>query len=451
MIVDDVFKYIILPYTSPSLYTKLLRVNKTFNNYCQEGAVNDEVKEAIRVNNAIQRDLFNNIWRNEEGHAEIFCRLIRYNTVFTSDNECYVFNDKNKLWEEQDGYLIKMRIVPILVKFLMNIKKRCEYTTSHLQPICITDSDIRDHPTIMAQITLLIKKLSLYAYHERVYNIVKNKLYNHNFISQLNRDEDCLPIKNNLVINLRTGLTRKRTIKDIYSFECPVSLIKTDFKHATKFMLGIMDGNVGIMNYFQKCLGYCMTGHTKEKCLFLWFGKQAGRNGTSTVKQLMRKILSGYCEHVPISVFYKDKYRLDEPRLTGLQYSRFGHHELYENPEKMYGKKISYSNQSRYECGYDLESTEPQTKLILHTGYKLKVIDIIDEILVHKIIFIPFNACFTGKTKDTAFVDTLFNEHLDEVFTWLVEGSKRWYKEGLGNKPQILVDSIKEYMESCNN
>src|SRR5262249_26800728 len=68
-----------------------------------------------------------------------------------------------------------------------------------------------------------------------------------------------------------------------------------------RFLLDIFAGDVNLIWYIQKAVGYSLTGLTTEQCLFLLYGM--GANGKSTFLNVLIALLSEYGEQADFSTF----------------------------------------------------------------------------------------------------------------------------------------------------
>ena len=101
-------------------------------------------------------------------------------------------------------------------------------------------------------------KTVLHDLAERAYGY----LYDSNFETTTNNISYLLPIQNGKVINLKTLEVRERTQKDMFTFECNVSLTN-ETPNADKFFEDIMP-NIEDREYLRKCLGYIITGKSTQ-------------------------------------------------------------------------------------------------------------------------------------------------------------------------------------------
>jgi phage/plasmid-associated DNA primase len=71
--------------------------------------------------------------------------------------------------------------------------------------------------------------------------------------------------------------------------------------------------------------------------------------------------------------------------------------------------------------------------------------------MVDRVKLIPFKARFAVTPENTHFVDSLRKEHLSEVFSWIVEGSRLFYASGMGEVPKCCIETLEEYVDEADN
>ena len=150
--------------------------------------------------------------------------------------------------------------------------------------------------TRLKQNQVLIKQILQSKTTKSILEVLLSKTRDEEFETRLNKIPHLLPIKVGRIVNLKTLEVRERTREDFFSFELSVdyNCNKQDsHPNASKFFEEICCGNAELTNYLKRLLGYCLTGETSERSLFIWWGE--GMNGKSTVIDILKKILGRIC------------------------------------------------------------------------------------------------------------------------------------------------------------
>jgi len=298
-----------------------------------------------------------------------------------------------------------------------------------------------------------------------IFSIAKVNLLNHNWKQELDNNADLLPIKNGKIVELKTGTVRERTKEDKFSIECPVSLLNdqdAQFEIIENFMSELFNGNEQIIRYMQTLLGYCLTGHTSERSLFVWWGE--GANGKGTLSNILKKILGKFYVTCSKDVFIKpdrDSYSgAATPQLVALMNARvavFSESEKQENLNEGMIKSLTGNDPilCRLLYGKQMEF-QSVCKLIMQTNHKPSI-DIDGKAMLDRLKFIPFLSRFVDfptedneKKRDNQLVEDLLNKHLDLFFTWMVKGCIQWYDKGLGIASSIMQEETQKYVKELD-
>jgi len=250
----------------------------------------------------------------------------------------------------------------------------------------------------------------------------------------------------NGVVDLRTGTLRdglqadKITLHSDIAFDpsaqCPRWL---------QFLCEVFGNDRTTIRYIQRAIGYSLTGHTTEQCLFLLDG--SGANGKSTFLEVVRRVLGAYAYNLPFSAFEltsrpsipndiaamagkrfvtaietSESARLNEARIKMLT----GCDPITARP--LYGEFFTYA---------------PSGKLWLAFNHLPEVQDN-SHGYWRRIRLIPFCQKFEGAAIDKNLLNKLIAEAPGILF-WAVQGVQLWIQEGLGELPVVILDATESY------
>ncbi|MEA3288263.1 MAG: phage/plasmid primase, P4 family, partial [Candidatus Marinimicrobia bacterium] len=207
---------------------------------------------------------------------------------------------------------------------------------------------------------------------------------------------------------------------DYNSFaKCPV------WEKAISEIFGSSDEMV---SFFQRTLGYSLTGDTREHCLFILNGN--GSNGKSVVLETIKKVLGMYAENSSFSAFEatnssqsNDIARLRHARLVTA--SESGQSKRL-NEERI--KSITGGDEVTARKLYEeFETWTPQFKIWFAVN-TLPEIKGTDDGIWRRIKVIPFNVSFKGR-EDKDLTQKLADE-IPGILNWAVDGLKAWLGAG---------------------
>jgi putative DNA primase/helicase len=211
-----------------------------------------------------------------------------------------------------------------------------------------------------------------------------------------------------------------------------------------KFVNRIMDGNLELVRYLQRAIGYTLTGDVSEQCMFFMYGN--GKNGKSTFVETLMKLMGEYMVKTPAdtlmqrdrSAVSNDVARLAGKRLAVASETDEGQ-RLSEQKLKdlVGGDKVSarYLHQEFFEF-------YPVFKLWMYGNHK-PVIRGTDAGIWRRIRLIPFTVTITAEERDPN-LGTKLEDELSGILNWALHGLRQWHKSGLG-EPLAVSSATAEY------
>jgi P4 family phage/plasmid primase-like protien len=388
-----------------------------------------------------------NLSRGDMGFAEMFATSAGESIKIAGNGDCYSWDDSSRLW------------VPRSNKWIGNeVSWKLEHIINRRMKLlrAITSVDVAGE---LKQCGQKKEKVLSYRGAMDVVNKVTPMLEDAEFITRINLQPDLLPIRDGLVVDLRTGESSKRQPGHYFTFECPVKLDRNPEKHqlVEKFMLDICCGDADLLRYMQISLGYCITGRINEKAVFVWWG-DLGDNGKSTLMNIMKAVLGNYCKSASKSVFIKSK---SDSKLTPerevlkdtrmVVFSETSANDILNDEVlKMASGDDVIKVNPKFEKEYEFRS---YAKLLIASNNKPKI-DVSDTAMVKRVKLIPFLTRFVTKPsapherfRDVPLAARMESDLLDAFFTWLLDGAKQWYVKGLVDVPAVMQKEKAVYLQ----
>ena len=205
-----------------------------------------------------------------------------------------------------------------------------------------------------------------------------------------------------------------------------------------KFLKEIFGKNRDLINFIQRALGWALTGDTSSQAMFILYGN--GANGKSTFINTVMKLMGDYATSTPTETFMQKKGDQASNDIARLKGTRF-----VSAMEAEYGVKLAEAVIKRL-TGDDVISARflygeffdflPTFKIFMATNHKPKIGGM-DNAIWRRIRMVPFEVSFEEKKQDKKLSKKLENE-LPGILAWIVEGTLKWQKEGLGNTPAVM-------------
>ena len=385
--------------------------------------------------------------------SNYFTNFISNSFRVINENLIYYFNENSKLWEN-----INLKQYETYTYDFFNNSAKEIKTLMRTQEM--NDQDDK-------KIKELINSFDVKLYITKIIERSSSKLTQIDFMSLLDSKNEYLPIQNQKVINLKTLEIRPRTFDDFFTYECPVSYVdKTP--NADRFFSELQPKKDN-REFLRKVLGYYMTGDTKARKFFIFYGH--GSNGKSKILNILQKILVKQYGTLEKSIFMKQKSSGGaSPEIMELQGKRLASYSEGETSDSIQInvsllKQISGEDMisGRHLYG-SIIKFYPYAKLCLLTNFVPPLNS--ETAIKERLIYVFMDSKFTDKPIkkneikiDKIFAEKLENEYLSEVFSWIVQGSKEYYKdykiemtEEFKNRTEIILqseDSIETYLTRC--
>lgn len=221
---------------------------------------------------------------------------------------------------------------------------------------------------------------------------------------------------------------------------------KADHPLWDKFLLEVFEGDIELIRYVQKAVGYSLTGRTDEQCAFFLFG--TGRNGKTTFLDVIRDIAGDYAMNVQPETLM---VRSNQSTAVNSDIARLKGARLVTSVEPNEGMRINegllkqltgddtvtarklYANEFEFK---------PEFKLWMATNHK-PIIRGTDTGIWRRIHMIPFTAQIPPEKVDKQLKDKLRAEY-PAILRWAVDGCLLWQSEGLG-MPLAVKEMVREY------
>jgi putative DNA primase/helicase len=247
------------------------------------------------------------------------------------------------------------------------------------------------------------------------------------------------------IVELSTGLLRPATPADYCTRQtrdtpkgaCPLFL---------RTLKQIFLDTPSLIPFLQVWLGYCLTGHNRERKFV--FAHGGGSNGKDTVFDLARTLLGDYADIVPIETLLASKHDRHPTEVAMLHGLRLG--VASETPKNRRWNEARVKlltgggRVSARRMHGNFFSFIMAAKLVV-LGNEQPVLTTLDEAWRDRMLFLPFLQQFTGKRVNKKLKDELLVREGPGILRWFVEGAVRWYSDGL-TIPKEIIAATDTYM-----
>lgn len=261
---------------------------------------------------------------------------------------------------------------------------------------------------------------------------------------ELDRDHFKLGVKNG-VIDLRTGelipphpdhlITKRADVTYYPDAPCP---------RWRQFLKEIFLGDESLIEYIQRCVGYSLTGDTREQCFFFLYG--VGANGKGTFGEIIKAIIGEYSTSIEFKTLMAgegSKVGDDLAPLRGMRLLVASESEQGKRLNEALVKQVTGGDPVRVRHLFGRYFTfYPAFKIWLMANHK-PIITGTDRGIWRRVRLIPFNARFEDAAADKTLPQQLQAE-LSGILAWAVEGCIRWQQKGLA-MPEAVQRATEDY------
>lgn len=253
----------------------------------------------------------------------------------------------------------------------------------------------------------------------------------------------------NVIVDLRTGAERQHSPNDMCTKLAPVTY--DPFARAPLFMQTLDQAlpDVEVREFFQRCIGYALTGVVSEDLLFLLLGD--GGNGKSTLLNAIEHALGDYAGPAPKSLLMQARVQ-QTYELADLRGKRLVHMMELSQREYMDSSRLkSVVGGDRIIAARKYENQlafTTQAKVFMPCNAKPRLNDD-DPGAWRRIALIEFPVAFlTDAVRDKRLAEQLKDE-APGILAWAVRGCLEWQRGGL-RVPDVCRRVVEEYRHEEN-
>lgn len=213
-----------------------------------------------------------------------------------------------------------------------------------------------------------------------------------------------------------------------------------------------MQPDYEVRSFIQRYLGYCILGLTHEQVFAFFHG--GGRNGKSTLVDIVCRIIADYSATVPIETLAGEQRRKggdatpDLMRVPGARLVRASEPESSMKFKEAMIKSLT-SDEPILIRGLHKDFIEiyPSFKLIVSGNHKPRI-DNDDNGIWRRVLLVPWGVQLAKERADKHLGRKLWGER-DGIFAWLIRGALSYLQEGL-NVPAAVLAATDEYRSDSN-
>jgi putative DNA primase/helicase len=252
-------------------------------------------------------------------------------------------------------------------------------------------------------------------------------------------------------IDLRTGEQRAHRHEDLITMCCAVAPSRSPAPAFTRFLLDITCGDASLVAYLQQALGACLSGAPEDHWLQFWYG--AGRNGKSTLGEIVMYAMGDYAKKISAQTLMHDRHGSRHPtevaNLLGIRLavsSEVAEGDYWDEAriKEVTGDAMLSARFMRCDF-FEFKRTHKH----LVYGNHRPMLRVVDPAMAERLHVVPFNASFTAESGN---LDTQMGAKLREeagaILQWLLDGHELWREAGTLRPCAAVAAATKDYFES---
>jgi putative DNA primase/helicase len=246
-------------------------------------------------------------------------------------------------------------------------------------------------------------------------------------------------------VDLKTGGIRKHNPHDYMTMTTAVGPSLEPPTRWIEFLKQITDGDDELIAYFQRILGYSLTGLTGEHAMFFVYG--TGGNGKSVILNTVGNLLNTYHKSSGMETFILSNDSRHPTELANLRGAR-----LVTASETQAGRKWDEVKVKRLTGGdpisarfmrQDFFEFFPQFKLFVVGNHKPHMANV-DEAMRRRFNLISLSVNIPKEKQDIHLV-TKLEEEWPSILQWMIDGCMQWQSMGL-KAPETVRAATDNYM-----
>lgn len=213
-----------------------------------------------------------------------------------------------------------------------------------------------------------------------------------------------------------------------------------------QFLNEVFLGNQEIVQFVQRFIGYCLTGHMREEVMVVGYGH--GANGKSVLAEVLRDIFGGYAVTADPSLITSSRVNAgsatpDSARLAGKRFCLLNESKVGDRIDDGMVKKLVSTEKMVARALYrDPFEFYPTAKLFLRTNHRPLIRDD-SEGMWRRLYLLPFGAHFPEASRDLQLLSKLRSEKAG-ILASAVRGAMEWYRIGL-RPPAAITEASNTY------
>jgi putative DNA primase/helicase len=254
----------------------------------------------------------------------------------------------------------------------------------------------------------------------------------------------------NGTLDLNDGSFRESSSDDYLTMQLGAAYVPdADASRWMQFLDEVFGGDVELIEYVKRAVGYSLTGDTSAQCLFLCYGH--GANGKSVFLEVLSRLLGDYAGAASFETFDAGRRSEASNDLAALKGKRFVTVIETEEDKRLAEAKVkAVTGEDVISCRFlygEFFSYRPQFKIWMAMNHK-PVIRGTDRGIWRRLHILPFTKSFEGR--EDRMLKAKLHDELSGILNWALDGLRKWRKDGL-RLPKAVQEATEDYRRESDS
>jgi putative DNA primase/helicase len=241
------------------------------------------------------------------------------------------------------------------------------------------------------------------------------------------------------VVNLKDGTVNPGLPEQLHTKQTRVAPQHGDAPIWSRFLIETTGGDMALVGYLQRLVGYCLTGLTSEQVLvFIW---GPGGNGKSVFLNAVSEILGDYATVATMDVFSAsnmDRHTTDIADMMGSRLVTASETQVGRRWDEQRLKMLSGGERIKARfMRQDNVMFRPTFKLLFSGNHEPRIRSL-DEAMRRRIHIVPFTR--KPEVRDPMLSEKLRAEY-PAILDWMLLGCMKWQQDGLVPPESVLAQT----------
>ena len=413
-------------------------------------------------------DCINELWKNPTSDLQfvtLFVEAVKpCQYVYFERLNAFLKHD-GAIWKQASCLDLGQEIIRLATSFLKQLTTGLAEEMGHLGTNMGSNKNLTEPWTAFRKALSYVQKASAI---DSIIAMAKYVLHDTELADKMDADPDLLGCQNG-VLHLCTGQLRPAGENYVsQQTSCNWKGLGLETPLIDGFMSDIFNADQDLINFMQRFMGYCLTGHDKSQVWAIFSG--SGANGKGVLNEMMKAMMGPYAAEMHRDCIFRTGRSsapgAAESHIIALMNKRWTVRDESDSDdilnEAMVKKLTGGGSITARDLNKPMTTFKPTFKPILMTNKRPRI-DVSSDAMRRRILVIAFPNRYkpaheldisdpTQKLRDDDMQAKMTSQEAQEqLLVWCVRGALQWYQHGLEDIPKAIADEKEGYYKESDD